>query len=98
MATEPIPFPMTPDQIARLHAFAKQSGKPESQVLDDLLDAVVPQVPPVLVEPVLVEGEKQRRNSTLHDRLAEVGMLGCLDGPGDINTNPKYMKGFGESK
>ena len=76
MATEPIQFPMTPDQIARLHAIAKQSGKPESQVLDDLLDAVVSQT-----SPVLAESEEQGQSGTLHDRLAEIGLLGALTGP-----------------
>jgi len=23
--------------------------------------------------------------------------IGCLEGPGDLSTNPKYMEGFGES-
>jgi hypothetical protein len=23
--------------------------------------------------------------------------VGCLEGPGDLSTNPKYMEGFGES-
>jgi hypothetical protein len=22
--------------------------------------------------------------------------LGCVEGPGDLTTNPKYMEGFGE--
>lgn len=23
-------------------------------------------------------------------------LVGCLEGPGDLSTNPKYMEGFGE--
>jgi hypothetical protein len=33
---------------------------------------------------------------SLYDALNERGMIGSMtDGPGDLSTNPKYMKGFG---
>jgi predicted DNA-binding protein len=31
--------------------------------------------------------------------LAAAGkLLGCVEGPGDLSTNPKYMEGFGKCK
>ncbi len=26
------------------------------------------------------------------------GLIGCLDGPGDLSTNPKYFEGFGRDR
>ncbi len=37
MASDPTHFPMTPEQFAKLHALATQTGKPESQVLEGLI-------------------------------------------------------------
>ena len=34
---------------------------------------------------------------SLYDALNERGMIGSItDGPGDLSTNPKYLKGFGQ--
>jgi len=43
MATNPIQpqFPLTPQQLKKLHVLSERTGKPESQVLDDVLDAFV---------------------------------------------------------
>lgn len=33
---------------------------------------------------------------TLYDALNARGLIGCIDGPPDLSTNPKYMEGFGQ--
>lgn len=55
--------------------------------------------------PVRVELESQSApetsglpERTLFDVLTERGILGCYDGPIDLTTNPKHMKGSGESR
>jgi hypothetical protein len=29
---------------------------------------------------------------------AAARLIGCLDGPGDLSTNPKYFEGFGRDR
>ncbi len=34
---------------------------------------------------------------TCYDLAAQAGVIGCVDsGEGDLSTNPKHMKGFGQ--
>jgi len=47
----------------------------------------------------IIERELADRGTspTLFDRLAALGVLGCVtDGPSDLATNPKHMEGFGK--
>ena len=36
------------------------------------------------------------KNSTLWDRMKH--LVGTIDGPSDLSTNPKYMEGYGRSR
>ena len=37
-------------------------------------------------------------NESLYDAAMRHGLIGCIEGPEDLSTNPKYMEGFGESR
>jgi metal-responsive CopG/Arc/MetJ family transcriptional regulator len=41
-----------------------------------------------------VNGERKSETGSLLERAGD--LIGCLEGPGDLSTNPKYMEGFGE--
>ena len=42
-------------------------------------------------------GNGSLAGKSLYDALNERGMIGSItEGPGDLSTNPKYMKGFGQ--
>ena len=44
--------------------------------------------------PHAADGETAK---SLYDALSELGLIGTIvDGPGDLSTNPEYMKGFGQ--
>ena len=42
----------------------------------------------------LIRKRKIRKQGSLYDWVKEFS--GILDGPGDLNTNPKYMEGYGQ--
>ncbi len=42
------------------------------------------------------ETPREEKAVTLYDALAARGIIGCIDGPSDLSTNPKYMEGFGQ--
>jgi len=37
---------------------------------------------------------KEKQEPSLHDLMK--GAIGCFDGPSDLSTNPKYLKGYGK--
>jgi len=37
-----------------------------------------------------------KKAPTLWDRMKH--LVGTIDGPGDLSTNPKYMEGYGRSR
>lgn len=87
MDTHPSQFGFTPEQFAKLHALSTQSGKSEVEVLDELLDeAISSRTPPASPPPY---------RSALEAFMA-AGVIGCIDGPSDLTTNPKHMEGFGK--
>ncbi len=92
MSTDPTQYPLTPDQLEKLHALSERVGKTESEILDDLLANA--RIHPLAS--LVTEGHHS--SESLRDRLAREGILGSFSGPGDLSTNPKYMEGFGEPK
>jgi predicted transcriptional regulator len=70
-----------PDDLhARLARAAKDRNAAKSQIVREAL------------ETYFANGKKGRRAS-----IAELAadLIGCVDGPADLATNPKYMEGFG---
>jgi metal-responsive CopG/Arc/MetJ family transcriptional regulator len=37
---------------------------------------------------------KEKQKPSLHELMK--GAIGCFDGPSDLSTNPKYLKGYGK--
>jgi metal-responsive CopG/Arc/MetJ family transcriptional regulator len=71
-----------PDPLhARLERISKERGAAKSDVVRDALEAY------------LAEGKNGKPLS-----IAELAadLVGSIDGPSDLATNPKYMRGFGK--
>ena len=39
-------------------------------------------------------GERPKRGASLLERAGD--LVGCLEGPGDLSTNPRHLRGYGE--
>jgi hypothetical protein len=70
-----------PDELnAKLEQLSKQRGARKSDIIRDAL------------EEYFAGGKNGKRLSCL-DLAGD--LAGCLDGPSDLATNPKYMRGYG---
>jgi metal-responsive CopG/Arc/MetJ family transcriptional regulator len=67
---------------AKLERAAKQRGQSKSEI----------------VRAALEEFLNGRRSGKQRPSALELAgdLVGCVEGPGDLSTNPKYMEGFGE--
>jgi hypothetical protein len=90
MATNLKQLDLTPEQVQRLEELAERTGSSYSELLDEWLATARP------IQPAQAKVANAVEKS-LHDVLAERGMLGCFDGPTDLSTNPKHMAGFGRN-
>ena len=86
MLNDPSAITLTPEQKARLASIAERTGKDYSAVVDELLSTIS-----------LPDADTGNENGpqNLLEALEAVGAIGCIDGPADLSTNPKYMEGFG---
>lgn len=67
---------------AKLERVAKQRGMNKSVLVRSAIEQ-------------FINGRIPTNNSASALELAG-DLAGCLEGPGDLSTNPKYMEGFGE--
>jgi len=68
----------------RLRQRSKLRGIPESELVREALERYLPAAQKV---------------QSAYDAAVALGVIGCAEGlPGDLSTNPKYMKGFGEDR
>lgn len=71
-----------PEDVAnRLQAASRNTGVSKSEVIREALEAY------------LANGRDGDDRPTLADRCRD--LIGSVDGPSDLSTNPKYMEGFG---
>jgi len=84
MATDPKDVQLTEEQREFLAAKADKTGKSVSDLVDELL--------------VTQPRREAKEGRSFFDVLKEHGMVGTMQGPGDLSTNPKHMEGFGESR
>lgn len=86
MATDPRDIQLTEEQRKLLAKKAGEMGRPVSELLAELIAAA--------------RGPRRqpREGRSLLDAMKEHGMVGTMEGPGDLSTNPAHMQGFGESR
>ena len=72
-------------QRRALAELSDKSGKPWPDVFSEALSAYKPKV------------EANGKNGESFSEVAErLGLVGCVEGPSDLSTNPAYMKDFGQ--
>ena len=70
-----------PDELnAKLEQVSIQRGAAKSEVVRDALESYF-------------ADSKNGRTASIADLAAD--LIGCFDGPADLATNPKHMRGFG---
>jgi hypothetical protein len=85
MSVDPKTILLTDAQRQALAELSDKSGKPWPDVLSEALSAYRP------------KGETNGGNGESFSEAAErLGLVGCVEGPADLSTNPAYMEGFGQ--
>lgn len=81
MSAHRLSIRISSDLAKQLDAFVKQSGRTESDVVREALEAYC---------------DKRARAPSAYDKLKELGWIGDAQGlPSDLSTNPVHMEGFG---
>jgi predicted DNA-binding protein len=70
---------------ARLERAAKKRGQSKSEIVRAAIEQFLNGVP--LAPPA---------TQTISALQLAGDLVGCVEGPGDLSTNPTYMEGFGE--
>jgi len=84
MATDPREIHLTDEQRQLLAVRSEETGRPWSEVLEEVIAKIPPPRP------------TENKERSLYDALNERGLIGSItDAPADLSTNPKYMEGFG---
>ena len=73
---------LPPNLSAKLNRLAKKRGQSKSEVVREAL------------EQFFNGGRTAQRPMSALELAGD--LVGCVQGPGDLSTNPKYMEGFGE--
>ena len=86
MAIDPDDIRLTDEQRALLAKQAQQTGRPWTELLDEFFAGFrSPKRTP-------------RPGRGFLDAMQDRGLVGAMEGPGDLSTNPRHMEGFGESR
>ena len=87
MSTNANDIHLTPEQREKIASISDRTGLPWEELLDNLLaKAAFP----------TVNGQSDPRSAL--EAFQEAGVIGSIDGPGDLGTNPKHMEGFGRDE
>lgn len=73
---------VTPDQKKKIDRLAARRGTSRKEAVMQLVDQAVDDEEPLVV-----------RKGSLLDGIEH--LVGSVEGPADLSTNPKYMEGFG---
>ena len=87
MPTDPNEIQLNDEQRAILAAQAERTGRPWDELLGEFFDQLS-----------AGPGRKPRAGRSFLDAMQERGLVGAMQGPGDLSTNPEHMKGFGEPR
>ena len=85
MSLDPSQILLDDVQRRALAELSDQTGKPWAEVFAEALAGYRPKATP--------KGHGQESFSQAAERL---GLVGCVEGPSDLSTNPAYLEGFGE--
>lgn len=88
MSINPSNIQLDPGQQKLLAEVASSAGKPWPEVFSEALESYCRS-----------RGDRSRpQEDSLYDSLRRRGLIGSVKGaPPDLSTNPKHMRGFGES-
>ena len=85
MSVDPKSISLNDAQRVALAKLSDKAGKPWPEVFTEALATYRPKV------------EANGNGAESFGRAAErLGLVGCVEGPADLSTNPGYMEGFGE--
>ena len=85
MSVDPKTISLSEAQRRALAELSDKSGKPWPEVFTEALSAYRPRP------------ETNGKNGESFIEAAErLGLVGCVEGPADLSTNPAYMEGFGQ--
>jgi predicted transcriptional regulator len=85
MSVDPHSISLSDSQRQQLADLANQSGRPWPELLAEAIASYRPRVE--------ANGNSAESFSAAAARL---GLLGCVEGPADLSTNPIHMEGFGQ--
>lgn len=85
MSVDPNTILLNDDQRRALANLSDEAGKPWPEVLTEALATYRPKP--------TAGGNRQESFTEAAERL---GLVGSVEGPADLSTNPAYMEGFGE--
>jgi hypothetical protein len=85
MSVDPKSIALTDAQKRALAELSDKTGKPWPDVLSEALSAYRPR-----------SAANGRKGESFSAAAARLGLVGCIEGPADLRTNPAYMEGFGE--
>lgn len=75
-------FKLTKSLDSRIAAMAKERRVSKSAVVREALEFF------------FANGRHRKKKPSAYDLAKD--LIGCVEGPGDLSYNPKYMEGFGE--
>jgi hypothetical protein len=85
MAVDPKTISLSEAQRRALAELSDKAGKPWAEVFSEALSSYRPKV------------ECNGKNGeSFSDAAERLGLVGCVEGPADLSTNPAYMEGFGK--
>jgi hypothetical protein len=87
MPVDPKTISLSDAQRSTLASLSEKFGKPWSEVLADALSSYRPST-----------AVNNGTYESFSDAANRLGLVGCVDGPADLSTNPAYMEGFGEGE
>ena len=85
MSIDPAQIELTAEQKQRLVEEARRVGEDYSTLIDRWLGITTPRN----------SLENWHPKGSMLQAMKEAGAWGCIEGPGDLSTNPKHMEGFG---
>lgn len=85
MSVDPKTIALTEAQKRALAELSDKTGKPWSDVFSEALSGYRPKA-----------DTNGQNGESFSAAAARLGLVGCIEGPADLSTNPAYMEGFGE--